>query len=193
MLRTIENDRNHLWEKFVWRVLWVFSLAHVPSTNMEDLYCSQPAGGNPDVLASLGFTLGLATITFCRLFVCWRFFVNKITCHRMTKNNILYILNVTYRHECLLMHWREVFLGQAALEAVKCRGETDTILCKKYHNLKGTFTCINSKELILWSRSTHNNISLSANRVLITHCQWFLWTLFLQRQVKTVHSYVCAL
>ena len=25
----------HLWEKFVWHVLWFFSLAHVPSTNME--------------------------------------------------------------------------------------------------------------------------------------------------------------
>ncbi len=35
VIRTTWNDRNHLWEKFIWCVLWFFSLAHVPSADME--------------------------------------------------------------------------------------------------------------------------------------------------------------
>ncbi len=29
------NDRNHLWEKCIWCVLWLYILAHVPSADME--------------------------------------------------------------------------------------------------------------------------------------------------------------
>ena len=44
-------------EKIIYHVVWLFSLAHVPSGNMEkdeyELYCCQPPGGNGDALASL--------------------------------------------------------------------------------------------------------------------------------------------
>ena len=26
---------NHLWDEIIWRLLWIYSLIHVPSTNME--------------------------------------------------------------------------------------------------------------------------------------------------------------
>lgn len=51
-----QDYRYHLWGKCLWYVLWAFRLAHVPSANMEGIharYCSQPPGGDQDVLALL--------------------------------------------------------------------------------------------------------------------------------------------
>lgn len=59
-----KNERHHLWGIFIWCFLWVFSLAHQYHGGgwVYDPHCSQPAGGNQNVLAFLLRELSLSPI-----------------------------------------------------------------------------------------------------------------------------------
>lgn len=57
VIRKVKNDRNHVWDKFIWGVFWVFSLAHVlpDDTGGETLMAHTVAHHQGE--GQVGFTL----------------------------------------------------------------------------------------------------------------------------------------